>query len=338
MTAELATPPKVSVVMGCYNCEGTVADAIRSIQAQTLRDWELIVIDDGSTDNTASVVRQLAVQDPRIRMFQQPNRGLTLTLIDGCRLAQSPIIARQDADDRSLPDRLSRQYEVLCEQPAVGLVSCFADYIGPENEYLSTVTRPKDPFEATRCLLDERMGPPAHGTVMFRKAIYEQVGGYRRPFYYAQDSDLWMRMAEVSQIAYVQESGYQFRWHGDSITGTGRALQEEFGRLGQECRKARRQGTSEAYLLAEVDRLRTTTIAQRQSSSPSAAERTVKHSQLAMNYFIGTQLVRNKDVRARAYLQSVLRERPWHWKAWIRLGQSLFSGEKRVASGEGLQQ
>jgi glycosyltransferase involved in cell wall biosynthesis len=326
--------PEVTVVMACFNSAATLDDAIRSIRSQTLKNWELLLINDGSTDSTFSIMERHAALDCRIRVFTQANSGLTQSLIDGCQLARSPIIARQDADDLSLPDRLLRQYQIMCEQPSVGLVSCFADYIGPENEYLNTVTRPKDPIEATRCLLDERMGPPAHGTVMFRKAIYEQVGGYRRQFYYAQDSDLWMRMAEVSKIAYLQESAYQFRWHGRSITGTGRALQEEFGRLGQECRNARRQGIPEAPFLAEADHLRSIIIAQRQSPNPSSAKLSVRHSQLAMNYVIGTQLVRNKDIRARAYLQSVLRERPWHWKAWIRLGQSLISGNRRSATDQ----
>ncbi len=305
---------------------------------QTLRNWELVIIDDGSTDSTPDILRRLAEQDSRVRVRSQSNAGLTLALIRGCAEARSDFIARQDADDLSLPRRLELQYELLRTCPEVGFVSCFADYIGPESEYLSTVVRPADPGEATRRLLDELMGPPAHGTVMFRKSVYQAVGGYRPQFYYAQDSDLWLRMAEVSQVTYVQESGYQFRWHGSSITGTGRALQSEFGRLGQECRNARRQGMSEAPFLAEADLLRRTIIAQRMSPNPFSEKPSVRHSQLAMNYFIGTQLVLNKDVRARAYLQSVLRERPWHWKAWIRLGQSLISGEKRVASGEGLQQ
>jgi glycosyltransferase involved in cell wall biosynthesis len=320
--------------MSCFNAESTVLAAVQSIVTQTFSDWEFLIINDGSTDGSRLLLDRLAASDSRVRVIHQENTGLTEALIRGCHEARAPFIARQDADDLSLPNRLARQYELLLKRPEVGFVSCFADYIGPRNEYLSTVTRPADSNEGTEKLLNDQLGPPAHGTVMFRKSIYEQVGGYRRPFYYAQDSDLWLRMVEVSQIAYLQESGYQFRWHENSITGSGRLLQSEFGRLGQLCRKARREGRSEQLWLEEAEQLRASIVERRQQTPQTSDSAAKKNSQMSMSYLIACQLVANKDDRARSYLRQVLRHQPWHWKAWVRLAQSLVSGEKRETSSE----
>ncbi|MCA9034530.1 MAG: glycosyltransferase [Planctomycetaceae bacterium] len=326
--------PSVSIVMACLNSRSTVEATICSLQSQSMKNWELILIDDGSTDGTEKILQHIAGSDSRISYISQQNNGLTQALIRGCNLAKAPLIARQDADDISLPNRLAQQHQLLSKRPEVGFVSCFADYIGPRDEYLSTVIRPADSIEATEKLLNERLGPPAHGTVMFRKSIYDQVGGYRPQFYYAQDSDLWMRMAEVSQIAYVQESCYRFRWHENSITGSGRSLQSEFGRLGQLCRKARREGQSEQPWLEQAEQLRAAIVERRQQPTQTFDSAAKKSSQLSMTYLIACQLVANKDPRARSYLRQVLRHQPWHWRAWVRLAQSLVSGEKRDARNE----
>lgn len=326
--------PAISIVMACYNAEQTVSAACRSIFDQSFKDWELILIDDGSKDGTTAILEEFSRADSRIKFIRQQNTGLTRALINGCIAARAPIIARQDADDISLPHRLIKQYDLLSKRPEVGFVSCYADYIGPRGEYLSSVTRPADSNDATQKLLDERLGPPAHGSVMFRKSIYDQVGGYRPQFYYAQDSDLWMRMAEVSQIAYVQESGYQFRWHESSITGSGRSLQSEFGRFGQLCRKSRKEGQPEQIWLEQAENLRAAIVERRKHISQNDHSPGIKNSQLSMAYFIACQLVANKDYRARSYLRHVLRHQPWHMKAWVRLAQSLVSGQKRDTRSE----
>ena len=320
--------------MSCFNDAAHVATAIQSIQQQTLTNWELIVINDGSTDETKQILQKFAKADPRIKVIEQENTGLTRALISGCDIAKAEFIARQDADDISLPTRLEQQHAMLMRNSEVGFVSCCAEYIGPGNEYLKTQSRPADSETATYKLLNEKMGPPAHGTVMFRKAVYQQVGGYRHQFYFAQDADLWLRMAEVSQVAYVQEAGYQFRWHESSITGSGRSVQSKFGRLGQLCREARRENNPEEPWLEEAEELRASIISSRQQLDSKRQRAVRKDNQLSMTYLIGSQLVLNKDNQARFYLFKVIRQQPWHWKAWIRLVQSLITGEKRIAERE----
>src|SRR5262245_10874644 len=119
------TAPVVSVVIGTYNDAGCLSAAIDSIRAQTFGDWELIVVNDGSTDGTAALLDRYAAADHRISVILQANAGLTQALIRGCAAARGAYIARQDADDISYPLRLQRQVEALAAKPDVGLVSCW---------------------------------------------------------------------------------------------------------------------------------------------------------------------------------------------------------------------
>lgn len=334
-TARQDGAPAISVVMSCFNDQRYVADSIASIQRQSCQDWQMILINDGSTDGTGDILDRFAADDSRIHVIHQVNQGLTRSLITGCRAATGTYIARQDTDDLSLPDRLTLQMAVLEQQDDIGFVSSHADLIGPENEFLSTVTRPADPVTATQALLEHRLGPSAHGSVMFRKSVYDAVGGYRPEFYYAQDSDLWLRMAEVSRIAYVQQSCYQLRWHPSSITGSGRSTQKEFGQLGHLCRAARLQGGSQQPILDRASAL--TQQIRNRSNGHSQIGRTTQKDQTAVVYSIGSQLSMNGDIRARSYLWRVIVRQPWHWKAWFRLGQS-FVSHKQSATRCGISE
>jgi len=240
-------------------------------------------------------------------------------LIRGCAEAVAPLIARQDADDWSFPQRLQEQLAMLEADPKLGFVSCSTEYVGPADEHLVTITRPADPDTATRGLLTERQGPPAHGSVMFRKSLYEQAGGYRSQFLYSQDSDLWLRMAELMSIGYVEAVGYRHRKDPSSISGNRRAQQSEFARLAHACRASRLRGDSQLANLEQAQALKESIL-----RSKSSAKHSSKHGSLDINYLIASQLVANGDKRARRYLRRVLRIRPWHWRAWARLAQSFF--------------
>lgn len=308
--------PAISVVMSVYNDAERLPRAVESIVRQTFEDWELIVINDGSTDATAEVANQLARSDGRLRVIHQDNSGLTRALIRGCQAATGRYIARQDADDWSHPERFAEQFKLLEEHTHLGFVSCWVSYVGPADEPLEIIRRSADWEIATRELLDKRQGPPAHGSVMFRKSVYQQAGGYREPFYFAQDSDLWLRMAEIAQVGYVGQVLYHFRRSANSISSASRAFQYEFGELGQACRQARQAGRSEAPLLERADRLTRDILVARKPEPASAADAATT------DYLIGSQLAKNGDDRGARYLWSVLRHKPWHLKAWIRLVQS----------------
>jgi hypothetical protein len=315
----MTSTPKVSVVMSVYNEVDRVEAAVKSILDQTLRSIELIVVDDGSQDGSCEVLNRLAAEDSRLRVIRQTNAGLTCALIRACAEAKADYIARQDADDWSFPQRIEEQLALLEANKNVGFVSCAAEYVGPNDEFLLVVARPADPETATQGLLQLRQGPPAHGSVMFRKSLYERVGGYRSQFLYSQDSDLWLRMGESMLIGYVDAVRYRHRKDPQSISGNRRAQQSEFARLAHACRADRVGSRSEK---TNLDRAQVLSNCIRETKSTDRKERA--RGGLDVHYLIASQLVSNGDTRARTYLWQVVRGRPWHWRAWIRLAQSYF--------------
>jgi len=307
--------PCVSVVMSVFNNAETVGLAMDSILAQSFDDFELIVIDDGSTDGSAKVVADRVRRDPRVSVISQENTGLTRALIRGCAEARGRFIARQDADDWSHADRLSEQVAVLDTAPEVGFVSCWSECCGPRGELLDVVVWPADSAQAGRLLLCEMQGP-IHGSVMFRSELYQTVDGYREQFYFAQDVDLWLRMVERAQIAYIQRALYRFVHSSTSITGLHRSHQQQFCDLGCACRQARIEDRAETPFLEEAQRLTDRVRQGRANASERAA------NVITSQYFIGCQLLRRGDPRAAGYFWSCICRRPWHLKAWIQLLRS----------------
>lgn len=306
--------PGLSVVMCVYNGATYLERAVESILWQTFDDFELIVIDDGSTDQTPRILDAFVAKDERLRVIRQENQGLTCSLISGCELARAEVIARHDADDVSLPERFERQYQLLTSSSEIGFVSSYCEVIGPEEEGLEVVRRPMDVDEASEGLLHRKLGP-IHGTVMFKKQVYQAAGGYREQFYYGQDADLWLRMIQHGKIAYVPEVLYRFRWHENAISSTSTTVQKEFGRLGQACKDARLEGESEEDLLQEAALLREHVLECRKQPSG----RTMSSSKLS--YRLGAMLAKRKDPRGLKYLAGALRSRPWDWKAGARFAQ-----------------
>lgn len=310
--------PNVSVVMSVYNDAQRVKTSVDSILNQTFTDFEFIIINDGSTDETGTILDRLASQDSRIKVIHQENTGLTQALIRGCNQAQGEFIARQDADDYSYPQRLELQLAKIQSSPQIGMVSCSTQYIGPQGEPLTIIQRSESPEIATQELLHARQGPAAHGSVLFRKSVYNAVGGYRPDFYFAQDSDLWLRIAEKAQFASLSQILYLHRREINSTSGVNRAIQLRFGELGQLCKTARLNSQSESVYLEEAKQLRSQLLANKWQKHPPDPFAVAKAA-----YFLGSQLLTNGDRRAVNYLWQTVRLCPWHWKGWFRLGQSI---------------
>ncbi len=305
-------PPRVSVVMSVYNGEAHLPRAVASILAQSWADFEFLIVDDGSTDSTPALLHEIEQSDHRVKVFTQTNVGITRALIRGCAEARGEYIARQDADDWSAPTRLDEQVALLDSDSIIGFVSCATQYVGPNDEPLEIVSRNDSPAEATRKLLDERMGPPAHGSVMMRRSIYELAGGYRPEFYYGQDSDLWLRIAERSLIAYTQACLYTYRRDLHSISGRMGGLQQAFGELGQQCRAVRKRGQSEETILATANNL----CELARNRLPQSVSR---RGQSSMAFLIGASLRAQRDPRAMAYFWRAVMLYPLNWRAWLRL-------------------
>lgn len=295
------TTPRVSVVMSVYNGGAHLVATLDSLLAQTLTDFELIAIDDGSTDGTLPILATYARRDTRIRILTQENRGLTRALIRGCAKAQAAVIARQDCGDLSRPERLARQLALLAA--GVVLVSSATRVVTPEGEVLF-VTR-LDGDEARRSLLrdDARRikSIPHHGSAMFRRDAYLAAGGYREQFRIGQDLDLWVRLAPLGLIAIAEEELYQATAHPAAISSMSRKQQIDALRL----IVAMRDGGDGPALLAAAERLR---------PMPRTARR-----EAAGLYFIARCLRARRSGSAREYLLKAIRRNPLHWRAWASL-------------------
>ena len=204
--------PRVSVVMAVFNGERFVREAIESLQAQTLDGYELIVIDDGSTDATPRIVAALAVEDDRIRLHSQTNTGYPEALNVGLRLARGEHVAILDADDLAEPGRLERHLAYLDDHPEVGVVGGSLLLVTVDGRPFYLATYPATAEEVRKAL--ETDCPMGHTATLARRAILEEVGGYRSAIPLAEDYDLWLRISERYPIVNLPDIVGRYRMHG----------------------------------------------------------------------------------------------------------------------------
>ncbi len=205
----------ISVLMPVYNCRQYVAEAIRSILQQTYRDFEFIIIDDGSTDGSGHILRVFAVSDSRIRLISRPNRGLVPSLNEGLSLSRGEFIARMDADDISFPTRLERQLAFMSSHPTVVATGTQHELIDDRSRLLGAARQhPLYHEDAVEWILTGRC-PLNHPSVMMRRTAVLSVGGYRD--HPAEDLDLWIRLSECGQIRNVPDTLMRYRLRYDSL-------------------------------------------------------------------------------------------------------------------------
>jgi glycosyltransferase involved in cell wall biosynthesis len=209
--------PSVSVLLPVRNGAAFVREAVESVLAQTLSSLELIVVDDGSSDETPSVLA--SISDARLKVLRQAPRGLVEALNRGAAEARAPYLARMDADDGSLPRRLKLQVAVLEGDPAVGLVGCGIESMDPAGRALDSWLLPADDEALRRRLL--LRNPFAHGSVVIRRRAFDDAGGYRSDYGANEDYDLWRRVAREWRIAAVPEVLYRYREHPEAVTKSG---------------------------------------------------------------------------------------------------------------------
>ena len=193
--------PRVSVLMAVHDGAPWVKDAVASVLAQTLDDLELIVLDDGSTDATPALLS--AITDRRLRVERQPRTGLTRALNAALALARAPIVARLDADDLAVPERLARQVAFLDAHPEIGVLGSAAREVDAQGRDVRVVRPPEDDGDIRRALI--RRNPMVHSTIAMRRRDVDAAGGYDPRFAVAQDDDLWIRLAAVTRLANLPE-------------------------------------------------------------------------------------------------------------------------------------
>jgi glycosyltransferase involved in cell wall biosynthesis len=187
--------------MGVRDGAPWVADAVASVLGQTDGDLELVVVDDGSTDATPALLA--GVRDPRLRVVAQPGAGLTRALGRALAEARAPLVARLDADDVALPERLARQRAFLAAHPEVGLLGTAAREVAASGREVRLVRPPETDAALRRALI--RANPFVHSSVMARRDLVERAGGYDPTLPVAQDYDLWMRLARLTRLANLGE-------------------------------------------------------------------------------------------------------------------------------------
>jgi len=216
--------PRVSVVMSVYNGAATLDEAIQSIRQQSFGDFELVIVDDGSTDATPAILQRHADDDPRLVLLAHANRGLTRSLNRGIAAARADLVARQDADDLSQPDRLLRQVAVMDQQPDVVLLGTGWLEATPAGLLPS---RPVDRRALGRSVFLHNPFP--HTSAMFRREAWQAVGGYDETFETSQDFELWMRLAERGPIDMLDEPLVVRRLQANSISNRKRFRQVRNG-------------------------------------------------------------------------------------------------------------
>jgi len=192
--------PKISVVLPTYNAGRSIASAIESIRCQTARDWELIVVDDGSTDDTRQVAAAAAADDARVVIQCEPRRGIVAALNCGVAAARGEYIARMDADDTAMPDRLAAQAALLDGDPSLGLASCLVEFGGDRAAnagYALHVDWLNSLVTCEQIALNRFVESPlAHPSVMFRRELVTRLGGYNTGDF-PEDYELWLRWLDA---------------------------------------------------------------------------------------------------------------------------------------------
>jgi glycosyltransferase involved in cell wall biosynthesis len=214
-----AMDPVVSVLMPVYQVERWVADAVESILAQTLRELELLVVDDGSRDATGAICARIAARDPRVVLLREPHAGIVAALNRGLALARGRYLARMDGDDVALPGRLEAQLRHLEAHPEVVALGSAIELIDPEGVPLATVVRPTTHEEIERELLRGH-GSITHPSVVMRTHAVRAVGGYRPEFEYVEDQDLFLRLSERGRLANLEAPLLRQRQHMGSVCKT----------------------------------------------------------------------------------------------------------------------
>ena len=247
----LTNPPLVSVLLASRNGSRYLEESLSSLAAQTYPEIEIIAVDDGSTDRTPEILSSFARTHPRTRVFRTGGVGLAGSLALAATHATGSLLARQDDDDRSHPERIARQVHRLEAAPGLAAVGTAATMIDAHGDPLRAYPVPTAPDEIRRTL--RRATPFVHGSVMMRRAAYERAGGYRAAFRASQDYDLWLRFGADAGLANLPEPLYEWRFHPSGVFSRARRDQLFYSAVARAFADERRStGSDSCELLASA--------------------------------------------------------------------------------------
>lgn len=215
--------PVVSVLLPAYNAAEYIASAVESVLRQTYRDFELIVVDDGSTDATLEILRKLERADPRVRIISRPNTGIVGALNDAWYASRGRLLARMDGDDLCLPGRFERQVRYMDEHPDVVMLGTNVMVMDAEGDDVAPLKGLCFTHEEIDWALLARQWPVVHPTVMIRREAMERIGGYRQGTFPHEDHDLFLRLAEVGKVEALRDVLLRYRRHAKSVSWDSRS-------------------------------------------------------------------------------------------------------------------
>lgn len=236
--------PLVSLVITVYNRERYLSDAIESILTQTYSDFELLIWDDGSTDDSVKIAQHYAMQDKRIRLIAAPHQGRAPVLKAALAEVTGAYVGWVDSDDLLAQTALAETVSVLAQHPQVGLVYTNYLVIDENSTVLREGLRSRIPYSPERMLTDFIT---FHFRLM-RRSIYEQVGGINEEFACCQDYELCLRLSEVTEVLHLQKPLYYYRRHRQSISGQQQIEQTLWSKKAVE-QALQRRGMAEDYEL-----------------------------------------------------------------------------------------
>lgn len=221
--------PNVDVVIPVRNGGRLLRDAVDSVLAQEGVALRVVVVDDGSTDDA---VRRLHT-DPRIVIVEGPAQGIPRALNTGLHQCTAPYVARQDADDTSLPGRLAAELDYLESNAGIGLVATAFEVVVGDRVVATTTTAPVR-------MLDKN--PICAGSTVVRREILQELGGYRSVFAFSSDYDMWLRCVSISGVAILPVVGYRYRLSADMTTVRNASRQGAYAELARASARARLSG------------------------------------------------------------------------------------------------
>ena len=294
-----SSPPRVSVLLSVYNGARYIEESLRSVLDQTFTDFEVLLYDDGSTDETPDILRRYAERDSRIDLRLRPHGNFVDHFNDGIRTARGLYVARADGDDLNEPTRFAEQVKFLDEHPKVVAVGSRVREIDPMGVELGVTgerDQPLEHAEIERNLLAGNGWAMSHPAATMRTAALRQIGGYNRDYVFAEDTDLFLRLAEIGELANLPEPLVRYRRHAKSVSSQN--FEEQRRRFGR--------------IIAEAHRRRGLPMKQEPAFFKTRPQPPEKLLELW-----GWNALRKKraDV-ARQHAGDRLRLRPLSWKSW----------------------
>ncbi|MCK5173579.1 MAG: glycosyltransferase, partial [Planctomycetes bacterium] len=237
--------PTISVLTSCYNAERFISGAIESVLGQSYTDFEYVIINDGSTDGTSSILRAYASKDSRIVLYEKENTGLADSLNTGMKLCKTKWVARLDADDIAMPDRLSAQLDFMQNNKGISLLGGGCFLINADGESLGEYHYPLQ-HESLMARLEKGGAFFPHSSTFFDRMQIVELGGYNFRFTRSQDWDLWLRVGTSTRISCLDRTVIKLRKHANTLSNSDHGKEQSvMGLSARICYFRRKLGVSD---------------------------------------------------------------------------------------------